>query len=123
MIVTLLDGNGAPRIVSWQSVGTAADASGAIAANLPAGGPFTYQQLLPAIAAGFPYRGGWYIRNLGTHNMYLTEDGTDPSSSVTAVTIKAGEFYPPALGMPYPVTQGAINIAGTAGDSFTCKVW
>ena len=123
MIITILDGNGAPRLVSWVAPGTATDASGSINANLPSNGPpYTYQQLLPTVAQNCAYRGGWYVRNMASNPMKLTEDGSDPSSSSTAVTVYPGEYFPPP-GVSYPITQGAVNIAGTAGDSFTCKVW
>jgi hypothetical protein len=121
VIVTIIDGNGTPQLVSWPAPGTAADASGVVAAALPLGGPFTYQALLPVVATGAPYRGGWFLRNMSTHPMSLTEDGTDPSTSLTAVTVYPGEYFPPPGS--YPVTQGAVNLAGTAGDRFVCKVW
>jgi hypothetical protein len=122
LILTIVDGNGAAQLVAFVTPGTAADASGTIAANLPLGGPLTYQQLLPAVAAGATARGGWYIRNRGAHAMTVTEDGTDPSVSKTAATIATGEVFPPP-GVPYPITQGAVNVAGTPADPFTCKTW
>lgn len=120
-LLNVVDANGAPQLVSVPQPGTAVDASGVITANLPSGaGPFTYQQLLPAIVA--PTRGGWFIRNKGVGQMRLSEDGTDPSTSSTAVTVFPGEVFPPP-GVGYPITQGAIYLSGTPGDLFSCKVW
>ena len=122
MILTVIDGNGAPQQVAVAAPGTATDSSGAVAANLPPPGPFTYQQLLPAVAAGSAPRGGWFVVNNSTDVMKVTEDGTDPSSSATAVTVYPGQMFPPP-GVAYPITQGAVNLSGTAGDKFSSKVW
>jgi hypothetical protein len=59
---------------------------------------------------------------MSTHPLFLTEDGTDPSTSISAVTVYPGEYFPPP-GSAYPITQGPIYLAGTAGDRFVCKVW
>lgn len=121
-LVTVIDGNGAPQEVSVPQPGTAGDASGVVAANLPSGpGPYTYQQLLPAATA--PSRAGWWVRNRGTDPLYVSEDGTVPSSTnPTSVVVFAGELFPPP-GVGYPITQGVIYVAGTAGGAFSCKAW
>lgn len=120
-LLAVVDANGAPQLVSVPMPGTATDASGAVGANLPAGpGPYTYQQLLPPVTA--PPRAGWFVVNSSTDPMRVTEDGTDPSTSATAVVVYPGQMFPPP-GVGYPITQGAVNLAGTAGDKFSCKVW
>lgn len=121
MLLNVVDANGAIQQVSVPSPGTAEDASGVILADLPSGpGPYTYQELLPASPGST--RGGWWFRNRGFADMFLTEDGTDPSSSNTAILVKVGELYPPP-GVGYPVTQGAVLLAGQAGDAFSAKEW
>lgn len=122
MILNVVDANGAPQQVSVPAPGTADDASGTISANLPLGGPLTYQVLLPAVVAG-AVRAGWFVVNRGSHVMYVTEDGSVPSSTnPTAVLINPNSMFPPP-GVAYPITQEAVNIAGTAAERYSCKVW
>lgn len=122
MLLNVVDANGAIQQVSVPSPGTAFDASGVILADLPSGpGPYTYQQLLPTSPGSS--RGGWWIRNRATHPMYISEDGTVPSSAnPTSIAVYPGEVFPPP-GIGYPITQGAVLLAGTASDSFSAKVW
>lgn len=121
MILNVVDANGAPQQVCVAAPGLAADRSGVIAANLPAGpSPYTYQQLLAP--ATTPTRAGWLLQNRGFGTMLVTEDGTNPSTSPTAVAVLPGAMFPPP-GVGYPVAQGAIYLAGTAGDAFSAKVW
>lgn len=119
-LLEIVDANGAPQVVSVPQPGTAADASALIAPNLPSGpGPYTYQQLLPAN----PVRAGWWIRNRSADIMYVTEDGSVPgAANLTAIAVYPGEVFPPP-GVGYPITQGVVYVAGTAGDEYSCKVW
>lgn len=54
--------------------------------------------------------------------MLVTEDGTNPSTSPTAVAVLPVAMFPPP-GVGYSVTQAAVLLAGTAGDAFSAKVW
>lgn len=122
MILSVVDSNGAPQLVSVPSPGQAVDASGAIAANLPAGGPYTYQQLIASPAAATT-RAGWLVRNRATNPMYVSEDGSAPSSgNPTSVVVYPGEMFPPP-GVGYPVSQNPIYVSGVVGDIFSAKVW
>lgn len=120
-LLTVVDASGAEQEVSVPMPGLAADASAVISANLPAGsGPFTYQVLLAAPAT---MRGGWFVRNLGTDPMYVSEDGTVPAANnATSVVVYAGEVFPPP-GVGYPIAQGVLYIAGTAAQAYSCKAW
>lgn len=120
-LLLVVDANGAEQQVSVPQPGLAGDASGVVAANLPAGpGPYTYQVLLPAPAS---VQAGWWVRNRGTDPLYLSEDGTPPSSTnPTSIVVYAGELFPPP-GVGYPITQDAIYIAGTPGSPYSCKAW
>lgn len=116
MILNVVDANGAPQQVCVAAPGQATDASGTISASPPAGG-----QVLLA-AAVLPTRAGWFVVNGATNLMKVTEDGTNPVTSPTAVTVYPGQMFPPP-GVGYPVTQNAVLIAGTPGDAFSAKVW
>lgn len=120
-LLNVVDGNGAPQQVSVPSPGLALDASAVISANLPSGpGPYTYQVLLAAPSGS---RAGWWVRNLSTDVMYVSEDGTPPAANnATSVPVFAGEIFPPP-GVGYPIAQGALYIAGTAAQAFSCKYW
>ncbi len=121
MILKVVDANGAPQQICVAAPGQASDASSTVAANLPIGGPFTYQQAIAAPTTG-SIRSGWFIVNRATNPMYVTEDGSVPSNNPTAIVVYPGQMFPPP-GVGYPVSQNAINLAGTAGDSFSAKVW
>lgn len=122
MLLSVVDANGAPQQVAVPSPGTAADGSGPVAPNLPLGGPFTYQVLLPAVAVG-AVRGGWFIVNRATNPMYVTEDGSVPGpANIAASVVYPGQMFPPP-GVGYPITQGVIYVAGTIADPFGSKNW
>jgi hypothetical protein len=122
MILSVVDSTGAPQLVSVPAPGQATDASGVVAANLPLGGPFTYQQIIP-VPATSTTRSGWFVRNRGTNPMYVSEDTTIPSAgNLTSVVLYPGETFPPQ-GVAYPASQNPIYLAGTAGDGYSAKVW
>jgi hypothetical protein len=122
VILNVVDANGAPQQVCVAAPGLATDYSGTVSANLPSVSP-TYQQVIPAPASGV-IRSGWLIQNhLAADVMYVTEDGSVPSSTnPTAIQISPGQTFPPP-GVGYPVSQNPIYLAGTSADKFSAKAW
>ena len=65
-------------------------------------------------------RSGFFIQNLGSHNLWFNELGlaTETAGSV---------LLPPNASISttsgYPLSTGAINVIGTVGDSFTIREW
>jgi hypothetical protein len=122
VILKVVDANGAPQNVCVAAPGQATDASGVISANLPLGGPFTYQQVIAAPATGV-VRSGWFVVNRSADLMYVTEDGSVPGAgNPTSIAVYPGQMFPPP-GVGYPVSQNPVYLTGTAGDSFSAKVW
>ena len=108
MLLVVVDANGNDQTIWAQSQGTSADFSGAI------GVTGDNEQVLPANAS----RGGVLFQNTSDAVIKLTDlgDATQPG----AFLIGPGESWPP-LNYPIPVT--AINVSGTAGQTYTCRQW
>jgi hypothetical protein len=111
VIITIIDGNGAPQRAIIQAQGPATDRSGAITGPV-AGNP---QVLMVAN----PNRSGWWFENVDAAPMTLSDFGGDPTLA-SAVVVYPGQSFPPP-GYPVPVT--AITIAGTLGQKFVAREW
>lgn len=108
MIITVVDGQGVLRSVSWQAQDAITDRSGSLATAAT-------QVLMTANTS----RAGWFFQNLGTNPMRISELGADATLN-GAIMVRAGETFPPP---GYPIPTGAIEVAGTAGDLFTAREW
>ena len=108
MLLTIRDGQGNVQIVTAQSTGTPTDRSGTLAAA-------TSQPVMAANAL----RSGYLIQNTGANPMTISEIGAD-ATLAGAFVLGAGQMFPP---VGYIISQTAINIAGTQGDTYTAREW
>lgn len=118
MIVTILDGQGAPHVVVWQGQGDlVTDFSGNL---LPAsvGGAAAPQP----VAVANSLRAGFLFQNTSRNAMLLWENGNGTVGSPWV--INSGAFFPPP---GYPVPTGIIAVQGSVdsvqGDTFTYREW
>jgi hypothetical protein len=115
MILQVVDANGVLQTVCAQAPETPSDKSGTITVN-------NATQVLMDPAAPGVTRSGWIVQNNGASGdlMFINDLGSDADTSPTSVQLAHGQFWPPP---GYPVPQGQISIAGTAGDSFMAREW
>lgn len=121
MLVTLLDGNGQPHIVTWKGQDLINDASGALGA--PAVGAVPVPQV---VAAANLARAGFLFQNTSAAAMVLFD-----TAAAFGWLVQPGQYFPP--NDSYPVPTGAISVIGTysaggepnsnAGDTFTYREW
>lgn len=109
MLLNVIDGSGYPQrvIVAGQEV--VENRSGSIAVD----------SISQEIAAANLNRSGFKVQNTGSNPMYINDLGTASGGSGDFV-VGVGEYWPP---VGYPVSTGAINIQGIAGDTFTAREW
>lgn len=116
MLVTLLDGDGEPHVVTWQGQDQINDGSGVLGAGAT-GVAAAPQQ----VAAANTERAGFLFQNTSATAMLFYEIGTDKAP----VIVNSGAFFPPFGN--YPIPTGAINVQGTAqsavNDTFTYREW
>jgi hypothetical protein len=109
MLLTVKDGNGATHTIIVVAQDSLTDHSGAIDATNAA----------QPVMGDNANRSGFYFQNNSTHNMTLNEMDGDPTIAGAWVIPPNGVFPPPG----YPVSTNAINVAGTAGDTYTAREW
>lgn len=115
MIFQGTDANGNPQVLCLQGIGTPTDRS------LTCDG--ASDMLLAPIPTGNPPRSGWIVQNKSTlGNLMFVNDLGSPADSVSPsnVILQPGESFPPP---GYPVTQGEVQIFGTAGDNCMAREW
>jgi len=108
MLLAIRDASGNVQTVVTQAAGTPVDRSGTIAGT-------TSQPLMVANSL----RSGYLFQNTGSNPMTISEIGNDATLAGTFV-VGVGQMFPP---VGYIITQGAINVAGTAGDTYTAREW
>lgn len=108
MLLVVRDGLGNVQTITAQATGTPTDRSGVIAGAVS-------QPLMVANAL----RSGYVVQNTGSQVMTVSELGTD-ATAANSFQLGVGQFFPPA---GYIITQGAINIAGLAGDTYVAREW
>ena len=113
MLLNVTDGNGLPQKIITPGQETVIDQSGIIAAT-------TTSQIMAATNA---FRSGIAFQNNGAHNMIVNDLAPAVSPTVAgdgSFVVVPGAYWPP---QGYPVSTGAINVSGTAGDTYTCRTW
>ena len=108
MLLKVLDGTGVLQTVVVASQEAVADASGAIATTA----------VSQVVTAASSLRSGFFFQNNGTHTMWLSELGSAVAGS-GSISVAPGATLPAG----YPVSTGAWNVLGTAGDAFTARIW
>ena len=108
MLLIIRDGMGNVQTVTAQSTGTPTDRSGTIAGA-------TSQPLM----AANPLRSGYLFQNTGANPMTISEIGSD-ATLLNSFVVGAGQMFPP---VGYVISQTAINVAGTAGDTYVAREW
>jgi hypothetical protein len=109
MLIEVRDAAGNPQYVAVQSVATPTDRSGSIAATA----------VSQTLMAANSLRSGWLVQNTSADAMTLNDLGTD-ATQPNSFILAPGQSFPPPR---YPITQGAITIAGQAGDTFVAREW
>lgn len=109
MLLQILDGDGFPQTVIWQSQQTPTDRSGTIAST----------GVSQPVMESNTNRSGFLFQNLGASPMSLSEIGAD-ATAPGAVVVYPGDTFPPR---GYPVPTTAVNVAGTAGEAYTAREW
>lgn len=111
MLIQILDATGTQQQVIIKAQEAVTDRSGQIAAT-------GVSQIL---AAANVLRSGFRIQNKSSVNpMYVNELGAASASGAQSFTVLPGAFFPPD---GYPVSTNAINVLGTAGDTFAAREW
>lgn len=112
MKIQVKDAQAVDRNIVVQGVETPVDRSGVIAAT-------GVSQI--AIEANED-RAGWYIQNMAESALFVREIDGDASADADggSFLVQPGECFPPP---GYPVTLGAIAVAGTEGAAFTAREW
>lgn len=114
MLVTILDGDGLPRVVTWQSQDLILDRSGTLDAAGAAPPP-------QKIADANTLRSGYMFQNTSQSPLIFYELGIDSPG----FTVPAGGYFPPYGNFPIPV--GEFYVQGTqysaVDDTFTCREW
>ena len=110
MLLTVLDSSSVTQKVIVKGQEAVVDNSGTI-------GTANISQLAAAANAN---RSGFFLQNLGSHNMWFNDMGvaTEVAGSVLLLpgAVLSSENY--------PVTTGAYNIIGTfATDPYTLRTW
>lgn len=109
MRIDVIDGNGAPRNVIWQSTAVLTDRSGVIAAD------HVSQDLMVANAD----RAGWFFQNRSGRPMTISEYGADAELD-SAITVYPNQSFPPP---EYPLTLTKITVSGSIGDKYVAREW
>lgn len=116
MLVTILDGNGEPQVVTWQAQDTINDFSGELGAGAVGADPAP--QL---VAAANELRAGFLFQNTSQAPQIIFETG----DTVAGFIVQPGAFFPPFQN--YPIPTDAVYVQGTANsqqnDTFTYREW
>jgi len=110
MRLAILDANSLAQNILTRGQEAIIDASGTIAAT----------SVAQTIAAASSTRSGFFLMNLGTHNMGLNDLGAATLGAGSIILAPGASISAPAN---YPVSTGALSLAGTIGDGYTLRIW
>ena len=110
MLLKVTDGLGIAQTIIAQGQEAVADYSGSIAAT----------NVSQIAAVAHTTRSGFFIQNLGAHNMWINELAVATETQGSILLVPNASISAP---FNYPVSTGAINIIGTAGDGYTLRQW
>lgn len=110
MLLTVLDSAGATQKVIVKGQEAVVDYSGSIATTNTA----------QVGAAADNNRSGFFIQNLGIHNMWFNDLGPATEGS-GSILLLPNAFINSETG--YPVTTGVISVIGTISDLYTLRTW
>lgn len=109
MLMTVIDGNGAPQTIIVHGQEALVDKSGSIAVT----------GVAQDVAVANSGRSGFRFQNVSNNPMYINDTG-DATVAPGSFIVGAGQYWPPE---GYAVTTNRISVLGTAGDQFTAKEW
>ena len=110
MLLIVTDGQGNAQTVAVKAQEIVVDYSGSITTTNQS------QQLLAANSL----RSGWIMQNQGDNPMQVNEIGQDAQVTASFLVAPKGGIFPPEN---FPLTTAQVNIAGTAGDTYTVREW
>ena len=111
MLLTITDKNNAAQVIATDAQEAITDHSGTIAST-------GVSQL--AVAANV-LRSGLFIQNLSATNSMNFNVGALATTGAGSVKLAPGAML--HIPKEFPLSTGAVNILGTAADSFTIKEW
>ena len=89
-------------------------------AIVDASGTITATSVSQTIATASSTRSGFFIQNLGTHNMWLNDLGVATQVAGSILLAPGASLSAPA---GYPINTNALSLIGTLGDGYTLRIW